>query len=389
MPQTSDKNEQASTDDYIRIHTSDTATFKRCRTRWDWTSPNRGNLRAKVTSTGINFNLAFGTGIHYALEKWYEKGAVPSSTFDVWWKNLEKNIKDLNEGFWIENADEFARHLDLGIGMMKFYIEHYQSELSEYEVVSTEHSFAVDTGLTARDPTTGKTLPVMYCGRMDLILRHIKTGKYGVMDHKTSSRHGDDDFLLKLDMDEQVTRYMWAAQKEAQENDLPYKKIDFVVYNILYKAYPKPPSILEKSGNISINRQTESTTAELFKAMVLSDPMHGAWFQTNEKAQSYYQYLADEGVGRFVHRELVRRNDYELDACGKRILLECQDMLAPDLRIYPNATGEWYCLRCPFRSPCIAALDGSDVDFMLETNYESNMDNEGHYTLGIEAKATD
>jgi hypothetical protein len=116
---------------------------------------------------------------------------------------------------------------------------------------------------------------------------------------------------------------------------------------------------------------------------VRSKPEFAEWYRNSEKAQSYLQYLFDEGSHRFLRRELVTRNRAELRACGERVIAECQDMLAADLRIYPNATGEWYCIKCPFRGPCLAANDGSDVSFMLEQNYESNMDETGNYTLGV------
>ena len=371
---------------YIRVHTSDTATFKRCRRRWDWTSPNRGNLRPKVQSQGINFNLAFGSIVHRALEKYYAGVYdinVAERQFTEDWQRLTERVQELNEGFYLENHEEFERHAQLGVGMLQHYAYVYNTELEQFEVVDTEHDFAVDTGLRARNPETGELVRVMYCGRQDLIIRDKRTGKYGVMDHKTSSRHDDEDYLVKLDMDEQVTRYMWAAELEAQQQDKPYTKIDYVLYNILFKAYPKPPSITEKGGWPSLNRQTESTTAEMFMDTVRSKPEYTEWYRNSEKAQSYLQYLFDEGSNRFLRRELVTRNSAELRACGERVLAECQDMLAADLRIYPNATGEWYCIKCPFRGPCLAANDGSDVGYILETNYEANMDEAGNYTLGV------
>lgn len=370
---------------FIRIHTSDTATFKRCRRRWDWTSPNRGNLRPKVSAQGINFNLAFGTIVHKQLERYYA-GDIPidemRETFEEDWLALIDRVRELNEGFFTENWQEFERHQELGMGMLGFYATHYANELDDFDVISTEHDFAVDTGLRARDRESGEVVPVLYCGRMDMVLRDKRTGRYGIMDHKTSARHDDEDYFDKLDMDEQVTRYVWAAQLEAWQDDLPYKKIDFVLYNVLFKAFPKPPSITSR-GFPSIDRQKESTTEQLFKECILSNPLYGEWLRGSEKGLSYLQYLIDSGTSRFVRRELVKRNGAELAACGERVFAECQDMLSPELRIYPNVTGEWYCLKCPFRGPCIAAQDGSDVGFMLEQNYESNMDSAGNYTLGI------
>jgi ATP-dependent helicase/DNAse subunit B len=338
----------------------------------------RHNLRPKVSSQGINFNLSFGTAVHAALEYMYKTGDPKAvDVFVGEWTQLTNTVKKLNEGFFYENEEQFAYHMDLGQGMLRFYTE-WAKLNDDFEVVNTEHLFSVPTG-QACDIGPRKNLPVYYRGRMDMVVRDKRTDRYGVMDHKTSSRHDDEDFLLKLDMDEQVTRYMWAAQEEADLYDLPYKKIDFVLYNVLFKAYPKPPTMTTRDLP-SLDRQKEMTTSGLFSEVIMRDEALKQWFIENEKAQSYYEWLKEIGDKRFIHRELVKRNDYELRACGDRIKMEIEDMLSPNLNIYPNATGEWYCIKCPFRGPCLATNDGTDVQYMLDINYEPNMDSEGHYT---------
>ena len=104
------------------------------------------------------------------------------------------------------------------------------------------------------------------------------------------------------------------------------------------------------------------------------------WFKGSVKAQEFAEWLKEQGSTRYVQREEVYRNQHEVFHCGERVKMEIQDMLAPDLRIYPNATADWYCLKCPFRGPCLAAMDGSDVGFMLDVGYEPNMNKDGQYT---------
>src|SRR5262245_66668156 len=72
--------------DIIPIHASDIASFKRCRRYWDWSSPTRGNLRRKVQFYGVNPNLWYGGGIHYALEQYYNPvlRRDPVETFIAW-----------------------------------------------------------------------------------------------------------------------------------------------------------------------------------------------------------------------------------------------------------------------------------------------------------------
>ena len=169
--------------------------------------------------------------------------------------------------------------------------------------------------------------------------------------------------------------YMWAAQEYAKANDLPYKQIDFVIYNVLRKCCISPPTVLE-SGKLSIARATESTTHAMFMQAVND---HGLqwWVESNPKAQAYIDYLSDESDNLFVKRAVVRRNAVEISNLAKRVRLEVADML--DASVYPNPTGDWYCTKCPFRAPCLAANDGSDYQEMLSANYTTNMVG-GRYT---------
>ena len=72
--------------DIIPIHTSDVASFLRCRRYWNWSSPAKNNLRTRADVSGINPNLWFGTGIHYALEKFYSPGLKrdPVEAWQTW-----------------------------------------------------------------------------------------------------------------------------------------------------------------------------------------------------------------------------------------------------------------------------------------------------------------
>lgn len=88
--------------DIIPIHASDRGTYKRCRRRWDWSSPARRNLVPKVALNGVIMPLWFGTGIHYALEKFYTPGlsqdpeVVFQTWFDLQWRGGTVSADDLD-----------------------------------------------------------------------------------------------------------------------------------------------------------------------------------------------------------------------------------------------------------------------------------------------------
>ena len=325
----------------------------------------RGNLRPTVASVGVTWNLAFGTAIHKALEEYHGAyGVDPVAEFREVWLDVEAECARENHDFYVENTEEFAQLRNLGEHMILNYMR--WSLKQHYETIATEVAFQVPLGLDE----------VYFCGRIDRIVKDTTTGRYGLVDYKTRANKQDDElYMRKLEMDAQMTGYMWAAQEHAKMHDLPYKKIDFALYVVLYKAYPIPPNLL-KSGFLSLDRG-QVTTAELFLRAVEEMGL-GEWYEDNVKAQQYVEYLRGREMQEFVVAHTVRRNKYELLNQARAIRLEAYDMVnGPS--IYPSPTSEWYCLQCPFRAPCLATNDGSDPEQMLKDNYTLNMRN-GRYT---------
>ncbi|HKU52416.1 MAG TPA: PD-(D/E)XK nuclease family protein, partial [Nitrospira sp.] len=183
----------------------------------------------------------------------------------------------------------------------------------------------------------------------------------------------DEDYFLKLDKDEQITTYLWAT---INEQDMPWsgQMVDRALYTALRKRYPTPPTPTYQGKALSVDRTKEATTAEMFEAAVKADPVLGEWFRNTKKAQDYYTYLCAEGDEVFVMREMTTRNDAEIKAHGRHMRMIAEEMLDPNVRIYPNPTGNFLCLHCAFRSPCLAADDGSDWIGLLNDGYEQNRD---------------
>lgn len=403
--------------DIIPIHSSDRAAFRRCRRYWDWSSPSRHNLTVRADVHGIRIPLFFGTGIHYALEQYYYPVLKrdPVEAFKTWfniqwrgghvtedwldlvydlkpkeirvdWNNPDKGPAPLYQVRGLEdilpdpNREEFEELYELGVGMMTYYKE-YAERVDDFTILVNEHTFSVPiwdyvnncilkrTDIREESPNYGKQLEVHARGRMDGI--YVRpNGKHGIIDHKTAQRWGEEE-LYKLESDEQCTHYLWAAEIEAMYYDLPHKgqPMEEVIYNVLRKAYPKPPTEL-KSGMFSTDRQNESTTYEMLMAWIATN-MPG--IPLSEKQQGYVNYLRNVGDEQFIIRKPVRRNRHQLQNAGKRLYLETLDMLG-DPRIYPNISNSFKCLNCAFRTPCMAAEDGSDVQEILKSSYTTNKD---------------
>jgi hypothetical protein len=270
--------------------------------------------------------------------------------------------------------EEFHIHHDLGVGMLTFYKE-YAARNDNFTVIAAEHTFSVpiydfanDCELVAIDIRDGQEKPVHLRGTQDAIIQDNDTGKYGILEHKTAASI-NEDYFLKLDKDEQCTTYMFAGEVEAKVHGLPYTEIDFVLYNALRKTFPRWPTITSR-GDISVNRQSESTTYDMLMKTIEDMGMGDTW-QEFEKLRGYVEYVRDSGDEQFVIRNPVRRNRHEIFSCGERVYMETRDMLnSPS--IYPNPTGNWSCLKCIFRPPCIAKDDGSEWEWMLDEQFEKN-----------------
>ena len=270
---------------------------------------------------------------------------------------------------------KFLEHKDLGNGMLEFYKEYAERE-DNFAVIVEEHTFSVPVvepllgkNMIALDPRDGKYKEVHIRGTQDAIIQDLETGQFGILEHKTAIQIGEE-YHRKLEKDEQCTTYMYAGEREAQIHDLEYDKISFVLYNALRKSYPKPPTRL-KNGMFSVNRQTESTTIDMLEHFIEQEGIQ-VIVDSDEKLQGYVNYVREAGDKQFIERNYVRRNKAEIESCGERIYMEAADMLDPNVRIYPNPTGEWSCLGCTFRAPCIARDDGSNYKMLLDDGFERN-----------------
>src|SRR6187431_1672011 len=165
--------------DIIPIHASDVSAYKRCRRYWNWSSPTRTNLRRRVDLHGVKIELWFGTGIHYALEMYYDPMLQrdPVEAFKTWydyqwnggivtedWLDRTYDIRPTrvtqtsDEGTsyhaWkikglkhlLPNVEvvqeEFENHYELGVGMLNFYKEWAQKN-DDFVVVAAESVFSI------------------------------------------------------------------------------------------------------------------------------------------------------------------------------------------------------------------------------------------------------
>lgn len=353
--------------DKLIIRTSDRVAFRRCRQSWDLGSKIRLNYEYVP---GIE-PLDFGTAIHAGLEVYYDprrwgedriivqqESLLGFSNHMVDWRARLKKAGhwDMSQKMWQDNAR-------LGTGMLNHFFTWAPKHDVNWEPLKAEIEFEVPIPVPDdyRLPPVGwanignqlyhidedyEPIPVVYQGRIDLVVKDIRTGAIYIVDHKTAGQLGDYEHL---ELDTQVSSYAWALEKVLG------LKISGVIFQELRKKAPEEPRTL-KNGGLSRARD-QNTTAEIYRETVrrLGMPM--------AEYQEFIDFLALEGQVYF-RRIQIERSAKELEIVERNVLDEALDML-DNPRIYPNPN-RFNCGSCQFHEVCVMRQDGSDWKFYLD-----------------------
>lgn len=329
---------KAKTTEPFIIRTSDRKTYKNCRQLWDFGSKVRMNYEPLVQAQ----HFRFGTAIHAALETYYEPAT---------WSVPRPAVQHLATAAFLEsypnpNSDSYEAteawklEIELGLGMLEHYYQ-WAPLHDDFTPLHVELEFEV--------PITG--LNAVYQGRLDMLIED-RDGRYWIVDHKTAgSLDKSVDFL---DMDEQCGSYAWALQEKLGI------QVAGVIYNELLKTVPQPPKVL-KSGALSVDKSAH-TTYNLFLTSLVERGYDAAPYR------DYLDHLASQ-PDRYFRRTQVHRSQRELSLLGERIALEAQEMMNPDIAIYPNPN-KFSCSRCEYKQPCLAKMEGSDYQWLLNQLYQ-------------------
>ncbi len=350
----------------IIIRTSDRITFKQCRRKWAWSS----HLKRNLGSKNMAGPLWFGSAIHYALEDYHGFKAFDSAAdaFRAYCIATSKqHIRDLPEDApvlyklgtammeyytndWLRTrqADETYYHPDPITGVLVPQVEvNFEIEipLDEFPVLK---AFA---GIHGADC-------VLYRGTIDRVAIDA-FGRLWVVEYKTAkiAEH------MHYQTDSQVTTYVWAA------THIYGRPVAGVVYMQFVKNEPVPPRILS-TGKIS-TASNLVTSAPLYRRQL--ENIYGTAEKAPADIYKFYVDLMskeDENKDRFIHREYIERNKHFTATEAQKILLELEDILNPDLPLYPNPTRD--CSRmCSFLGACVSFDDGGDWEGNLMEQFSA------------------
>jgi hypothetical protein len=355
----------------IIIRTSDRIAFKQCRRKWGWSSHLMRNLGAKYLAAP----LWFGSAIHFALEDYhgYNYFERPSNAFRAYCiSTSQQHTREL--------PTEAQELYDLGCKMMDYYVDHWlrfrkvpetywaPNPITGVFEPQVEVNFEIPVPLD-ENPTLKRLCEqqeadcILYRGTIDRVAID-EDGSLWCVEYKTAKRAERYHFQT----DPQITTYVWAM------SHIYDKPIAGVEYQQFVKTAPESPRILS-SGKLSTASNLVSSYPLYYKAL---EEFYG---DATRAPKDHVAKLAelgraeDEWGDRFIRRDIVRRNTHACNAEALKILLEIEDMVNPNLPLYPNPTRQCPYM-CSFLAPCVTMDDGGDWEYELELEY-SERDQDG------------
>lgn len=346
------------------IRTSDRLAFKRCRRKWSFISGLRQN-RAQIS--GANY-FWIGTGGHYALEDYhgYNHYGHPAEAFKAYveaWRRLENNSK-------YRMPDDWQQQAEMGDGLMHSYM----SWLQDREPLET---LWID-GVPQCEVRALIKLPiehplydegVFYSVTLDRVVWY-DDGLW-LQDYKFYKNFSQ----ANLEFDQQMSAYIWAGT--VMYTDSINEVIQGAILQEHRKNLPNEPRVLQ-SGEIS-GAQNQGTTRALYKKAL--EEKYGSVDKATDKQIECLNNLAsmetDHRDG-FVRRHFTVRAEPQIVSTGQKILMEAEDMLNPNLPIYPNETKDcqW---DCPLQEVCLMMDTHDDWQYVLETTTTTREDDNDNW----------
>ena len=340
-----------------RIRTSDRITFKRCRRKWGWNSHLRGNLGPKEAQNP----LWFGTGMHFALEDYhgYNIYGSPTEAFKAY----------CSATYFLKQQTPipamYPELRELGIGMMDYY-SLWLSERDKYRTFWFNGIPQVEVRAHVEIPFDPKSKypsspydKAVYSVTIDRVVED-EDGQIWLVDYKSAKQIQTMHYAT----DPQIGAYYWVA------GYIYDKPIAGFIYQQHRKDIPQTPRVTSL-GRLSTDKRQLVTHASYRKVLVnIFGPNAEKWPSEN---LTFLNFLAQEegpDADKFIRRDKVYRNQYSFQSEGTKILLEVEDMLNPDLPLYPNPTRDCAYM-CPFMHACLSLDDGSDYEYELSLAHAS------------------
>lgn len=337
------------------IRTSDRSNFRRCRRRWNWSS----HLRQNLAPTEHASPLWYGSGFHFALEDFHSHHRYPHArdAFRAYVKATHRQARATNRllpGDWAELTK-------LGDGMLDYYEEWLvaRDPLQTFIFPDATHTdqFQVEVHALIEIPfPTPHYDQVLYAVTLDRVSID-EHGQLWIVEYKTAKRIQ----TLFFQTDPQVGAYTWIGPQ------LYGRPIAGVVYQQHRKDVPDDPRIVQ-GGHPSVAKQ-QLTTHRKYRRSLIN--IYGEVLRAPAPCVDMLnelERLETPDADKFIRRDKIERNAYQAQSEGEKLMMELEEMLNPNLPLYPAPTRECGHL-CSFKHACVALDDGSDWKLELEAGF--------------------
>lgn len=334
------------------IRSSDRMNFKRCRRRWAWSSHMRENLGQKESASP----LWFGSGFHFAMEDFHSHKKYPSAkaAFDDYVRATYKQSQVTGKLL----PPDWGDLTILGRGMLDYYTNTWMVARDPLKTFVWQGKYQVEVNVHIPIPIEHPDYDeVVYAATMDRVVEDEDGIGLWIVDYKTAKRIQTQFFQT----DPQISAYCWLASR------LYGRPIYGFIYQQHRKDVPVEPRILG-TGKISTD-STQLTTHRHYRRSLIN--LYGDVEAAPKAAIDFLNWLNEQETpsqDKFIRRDIVYRNEFQVEAEGQKILMECEDMLNSNLPLYPNPTRECGHM-CSFNSACISMDDGSDWRFELQIGF--------------------
>jgi len=321
----------------MEITNSELATYQQCPKKWDLKYPQM--LTTQKDSK--NNPLFFGSTMHLALEKFFKEGIIHSIDFIT--LTYDETIKEYGDDERI--IEDLKEHKDLMLEMIAMYApiaNEYNGQVIEVRDIEKEGKIQI-----------GKinNRPLYYRFKIDQLVWF--NNAWWIREYKTASRI-DNSYIENLMLDNQVSRYIYAAEKAFGI------KIAGIIYEVFVKAKPEKPKLL-KSGELSKSLTTNITYDTYLQAIKENN--------LNEADYNEQLTILKEKGNPFFYREFIMRNAKDLQNT-KDDLLALSKILRQRNKIptykCPSRDCGW---KCEFRQLCIDDNDGTRSMYVKREKY--------------------
>ena len=178
--------------------------------------------------------LEFGSIGHKFLELWY-KSLKDNTVYDAMAVAEQIKLARGFDGFDAYSLQQFETDVFTACGMIEAYIQHYKTDIENYEILLIEEMVNYETEING----------IRLRGVPDLILKEKKSNFVWVVDHKFLAQI-TEGMVKKLPLDYQVHAYLKMVKPWLEKNH-PTLFLRGVIYNIVRK----PSKRLKKDQTLS------------------------------------------------------------------------------------------------------------------------------------------